>query len=256
MTGRDMRLEQFLNDSSVRFAKRIAVVAGGREHSYAELARSSNRVAAALAARGIGRGDRVALFMDDNFEAVASTFAVLKAGAVVAPVDPASDSGTLARALVRTGAVAIVTEARLASVAATAMASARSIRLVLLCGGDRSTASASCLIFEDVASGIGPGPEVNRAGPASDLALLLPWAQPDGAPVESHLTHAEVITAAGAAPQETRTLSALFSYYGLCQLFATVRAGATLALATPSVFRRALSRIEDDAGDAVPALVA
>ncbi len=252
-----MRLEQFLNDSAVRFAKRTAVVAGGREHSYAELARSSSRVAAALAARGIGRGDRVALFMDDNFEAVVSAFAVLKAGAVATPIDAATDADTLARTLTRTGAVAIVTEARLASVAARAMASARAIKLVLLCGGDRSTASASCLIFEDVAGGIGPGPEVARAGPASDLALLLPWDGSDGPAAESSLTHAQVIAAAGDAPQETRTLSAILSYYGLCQLFAAVRAGTTLVLTTPSAFRRALAaRIADDDGDAVPALVA
>ncbi|MEJ0014015.1 MAG: class I adenylate-forming enzyme family protein [Bauldia sp.] len=251
-----MRLEQYLNDSAVRFAKRIAVVAGGREHSYGELARSSNRVAAALAARGIGRGDRVALFMDDNFEAVVCAFAVLKAGAVATPIEPTTDADALARALVRTGAVAIATEARLASVAALATARARAIRLVLLCGGDRATASASCMIFEDIAGGIGPGPELKRAGPASDLALLMSSPGPDGAPAESGLTHAEVIAAAGVTPQEKRAFSAVLSYYGLCQLFATVRAGATLVLATPSALRRALAaQIADDDG-AVPALVA
>lgn len=255
MTGRDMRLEQFLNDSAVRFAQQPAVVAGGRTHSYAELARNSNRVAAAFSARGIGRGDRVALFMQDNFEAVVSAFAVLKAGAVVTPIDAASDAESLARALARTGAVAIVTEARLASVAATAMASARSIRLVLLCGGDRSTASGSCLIFEEVAGGIGPGPQLNRAGPASDLALILPWSGVAGAAPESVLTHAEMIAASGETPQETRTLSSVLSYYGLCHLFATVRAGATLVLAAPSVLGRALLARDEDGG-AVPALVA
>jgi acyl-CoA synthetase (AMP-forming)/AMP-acid ligase II len=252
-----MRLEQFLNDSAARFAKRPAVVAGGREHSYAELARSSNRVAAALAARGVGRGDRVALFMDDNFEAVVSAFAVLKAGAVATPIAAAADAETLARALIRTGAVAIVTEARLASTAAAAMASARSIRLVLLSGGDRSTASASCLIFEDVAGGIGPGPEINRAGPASDLALILPWSDAAGTAAESALTHAEMIAAAGETREEASTLSAILSYNGLCRLFAAVRAGTTLVVATSSVLRRAMqARNADEAHAAVPALVA
>lgn len=255
--GRDMRVEQFLSDSAMRLGKQPAIVAEGREHSYAELARSSNRVAAALAARGIRRGDRVALFLDDSFEAVVSVFAALKAGAVATPIDAGTDAETLARTLVRTGAVALVTEARLGSVAAIAMAAARSIRLVLLCGGDRSTASASCLIFEDVAGGIGPGPELKRAGPASDLALLLPWAGADGVPGESGLTHAEVIAAAGTAKPAVRTLRSLLSYHGLCQLFGAMRAGTTLALAAPSVFRRAMAaRIEGEDGAVVPALVA
>jgi acyl-CoA synthetase (AMP-forming)/AMP-acid ligase II len=248
-----MRVEQFLSDSATRFGKRAAVVAGGREHSYAELARSSDRMAVAFAARGVGRGARVALFMDDNFEAVVSAFAVLKAGGVVTPVDATTDPDALSAILSRAGVVAIVTEARLASVAAVAMAGMRGIRLVILCGGDRSTASAGCLIFEDVVGGLGRGFDVNRAGPASDVALLLQSAGPDGAPIEAILTHAEVIAAAGDVSEGARRLSPVLSFYGICQVLAAIRAGATLVLETPSMFRRALAaRIEDAA--VVPAL--
>jgi len=224
-----MRVEQFLNESAARFGKKAAVVVAGRQHSYAELARSSDRVAAALRNRGI---------MDDNFEAVVSAFAVLKAGAVASPIDARTDAATLACMLSRAGVVAMVTEARLASVAAAAMATVCGIRLVVLCGGDRSTASRSCLVFEELVRGIGPGPCVERAGPASDLALLVHAIGPDGGPSEAALTHAAVIAAAATtAPDDApRMLSSILSHHGVCQLLAAIRAGATLVLKTPSVF--------------------
>lgn len=248
-----MRVEQFLNDSAARFGARAAVVAGGRHHSYVELDRSSSRVAAALASHGVRRGDRVALFLDNTFEAVVTAFAVLKAGAVAAPIDANSDEAAVAAMLWRTGAVALVTEARLASTAASAMRGSRLVRLVMLCGGDRSTAGGSCLIFEEVAAGIGLGPDVQRPGPASDLAMLFQSTQPDGQPSDEELTHAQVIAAAAVASAGMPKLSSILSLYGVCQLLGAIRAGATLVLETPSIFRRALSSCaEDDA--IVPAL--
>jgi acyl-CoA synthetase (AMP-forming)/AMP-acid ligase II len=248
-----MRVEQFLSDSAARHGSRPAVVCNGRSHSYADLARASDRVAAAMAARGIGRGARVALYMDDNFEAVVAAFAVLKVGAVATLIEVASSSDEVAAILQRTGAVALATEARLASAAAIAMAKVRSVRLVLLRGGDKATANANCLVFEEIASGIGPAQKVDRVGPASDLALQLHALSADGEPAESHLTHADVIAAAGAGGEGTRMLSSIFSYYGMCQLIAAVRAGTTLVLETPSVFRRALSAGREG-GEVVPAL--
>ena len=248
-----MRVEQFLNESATRFGKMPAIVVAGRQHSYAELARGSDRVAAALRNRGIQRGDRVALFMDDSFAAVVSAFAVLKAGAVATPIEARADVEMLACILSRTRPVAIVTEARLASVAAAAMATVGGIRLVLLCGGDRSTASNSCLVFEEVIVGIGPGPCVERAGPASDPALLLHAVGADGEPCEAILTHAEVIAAAAVASPNhgSRRLSSILSHHGLCQLLAAFRTGATLVLVAPSVFRRVA--LAGDGGG-VPAL--
>ena len=244
-----MRVEQFLNDSATRFGKKAAIVVAGRQHSYADLARSSDRVAAALRNRGVLRGDRVALFMDDNFEAVVSAFAVLKAGAVASPIHARSDAATLARILSSTGAVAMVTGARLASVAAAAMSSVGTVRLVVLCGGDRSTASRSCLIFEELIRGFGPGPCIERVGPPSDPALLLQAIGPDGESSEATLTHAEVVAAATAVDHTPRMHSSILSHRGLCQLLAAIRAGATLVLETPSAFRHVTL-----AGDGVPAL--
>ncbi|MBA6436217.1 non-ribosomal peptide synthetase [Streptomyces sp. GMR22] len=68
----------------------VAVVgAGGEEWSYAELGDRSDRVAGVLAARGVGRGDLVAVVLERSVDVVAVLLGVVKAGAGFVPVDPA-----------------------------------------------------------------------------------------------------------------------------------------------------------------------
>ena len=57
-----------------------------RTLTYAELLQDVNRVAGGLRALGIGRGDRVALFMPMCPELVAAFFAIIKVGGIVLPL--------------------------------------------------------------------------------------------------------------------------------------------------------------------------
>ncbi|MGW0822974.1 amino acid adenylation domain-containing protein [Streptomyces sp. NPDC002845] len=66
-----------------------AVVADGTTVTYGELNARANRLAHALAARGIGVEDVVALALPRSSELVVAVLAVLKAGAAYVPVDPA-----------------------------------------------------------------------------------------------------------------------------------------------------------------------
>jgi acyl-CoA synthetase (AMP-forming)/AMP-acid ligase II len=83
-----MRFEQFLRQSAERFPEKTALVASGKRLTYSQLDDLSDRLAQGLIDRGIGRGDRVVIFLDNCAEAVVSIFAVLKAGAVFSPVKP------------------------------------------------------------------------------------------------------------------------------------------------------------------------
>jgi amino acid adenylation domain-containing protein len=65
----------------------IAVVDGERKLTYAELDDRSNRLAAAMADRGVQVGDRVGLLLEKSLEAVVGIYATLKAGAVYVPLD-------------------------------------------------------------------------------------------------------------------------------------------------------------------------
>ena len=61
----------------------------GRTLAYAEVDRASNRAAHALRDAGVVRGDRVTLALGNSLEYVVAAFAVLKAGAILNPVNPA-----------------------------------------------------------------------------------------------------------------------------------------------------------------------
>ncbi|MDH0732055.1 non-ribosomal peptide synthase/polyketide synthase [Pseudomonas sichuanensis] len=65
-----------------------ALTQAGVTLSYGELNLRANRLAHRLIARGVQRGDRVALCLPRSLERVISLLAVLKAGAAYVPVDP------------------------------------------------------------------------------------------------------------------------------------------------------------------------
>lgn len=75
-----------------------------RELTYREFDEASSRLARELIARGIGPGDAVAVGIDRSLEWVLAVWAIAKAGAACAPVDPAGPAERLARILTESGA--------------------------------------------------------------------------------------------------------------------------------------------------------
>ena len=90
-------LHQSLRDVAASAPESVALVSNAhvplfgrlaREMSYAELDRQSDVLAAALQAMGVQRGDRVALVLPNVAAFVISFYAILKAGGVVAAMNP------------------------------------------------------------------------------------------------------------------------------------------------------------------------
>src|SRR2546428_7977096 len=71
--------------------------------SYGELDGASDGFAAWLAARGVVKGDRVALIMPNCPQVIIAQLGVWKAGAVAVPLNPLSSEEELAHALAGTG---------------------------------------------------------------------------------------------------------------------------------------------------------
>lgn len=69
-------------------AGRVAVRRGEDQLSYRQLWRRAGTIAAALQQRGVARGDRVAVCLGREPDAVAAQLAVLRCGAAFVPVDP------------------------------------------------------------------------------------------------------------------------------------------------------------------------
>ncbi|MCQ4158683.1 amino acid adenylation domain-containing protein [Roseomonas sp. GC11] len=76
-----------------------ALIFEGRHFSYRELDRRSAALASALAARGAGADDLVAVALDRSPELVVALLGVLRAGAAYLPLDPAHPPERLARIL-------------------------------------------------------------------------------------------------------------------------------------------------------------
>jgi fatty-acyl-CoA synthase len=96
--------------SAHRFPDKTALSFLGRDTSYAELSRQVEVLAARLAGLGVARGDRVLLDMQNCPQLVVAHFAILRANAVVVPVNPMNRAHELAHYITDPDArVAIVT---------------------------------------------------------------------------------------------------------------------------------------------------
>jgi long-chain acyl-CoA synthetase len=80
-------LSNLLDFSAKRHPRRIAVVFGQKKFSYAALSAITDRMAAGLAALGIKKHDKVAIFLDNCPEFIISYFAILKAQAICVPIN-------------------------------------------------------------------------------------------------------------------------------------------------------------------------
>ncbi|MFC7496977.1 MULTISPECIES: class I adenylate-forming enzyme family protein [unclassified Nocardioides] len=85
--------------SARRCPDRIALIADGRELTFAEFNSRVNRAATSLRDAGISRGDRVAIFANDTHRYLEVVFACMKLGAVYVPLNPRLTGAELQRLL-------------------------------------------------------------------------------------------------------------------------------------------------------------
>jgi long-chain acyl-CoA synthetase len=88
LTYPDAPLHTVLEETAKQHPEKTAIAYSGREITYAELDSLSNQFAAALAALGVQKGDRVAVFLPNIPQFVIAYYGVLKAGAVLTAISP------------------------------------------------------------------------------------------------------------------------------------------------------------------------
>jgi acyl-CoA synthetase (AMP-forming)/AMP-acid ligase II len=106
-------LTAYVLDGAAGRGDKPAIIDGatGRAMSYAELAVSVRKAATGLVARGLAKGDVLALSSPNGPEFVIAFYAALTAGAVVTTVNPLAPTGDLTRQLTHSGARWLVTTA-------------------------------------------------------------------------------------------------------------------------------------------------
>jgi amino acid adenylation domain-containing protein len=116
-----------------RFADRLAIDAGARSASYAELAARANGIASFLREAGLGPDSLVVILSGDAVGVIPTIIGALQAGCIFVPIDPAVPRQRLATLLSEIQPALIVTEAaHLPVLAAVAEQGERVPRVALL----------------------------------------------------------------------------------------------------------------------------
>src|SRR6516164_6480706 len=106
----------FLLRSAAVYPDRLAVAYGERRYSWRQALERCRRLAGALAARGVGRGDTVALMAPNIPEAFEAHFGVPMAGAVLNALNIRLDPDTIAFILRHSEAKVLITDTEFAPV--------------------------------------------------------------------------------------------------------------------------------------------
>ncbi len=237
----------------------IALVAGDVRLSYRELDARSNALAATLAAKGVGRGDRVVVFGDNTVETVIAFWAVLKANAIVSIVNALTKADKLAYLLNDCRANVLVSDAHLARIFGEAAKKSAHLRAVIVAGKLDDRARELCAGLPDVTAWAdavaGDAPAPTKRCLDVDLASIIYTSGSTGEPKGVMLTHRNMLTACAsiseylqiAADEVILCVLPLAFDYGLYQMIMGFAAGARVVLERSFAFpAQVLKKVVDE----------
>ncbi|WP_098955871.1 class I adenylate-forming enzyme family protein [Pseudonocardia sp. N23] len=173
-----------LRSAAARFGGKPALVTATRTLGFDELDALSDRVAAGLAERGVRPGRAVSLYAQNRWEWVVAYHGVLKAGAVVNPVNVMLTPEELAFVLRDCGAAAVFTSAEQAAGVAELTRDLPELRSVIAFG---ASSSADVVAFDELLASEGavPGVTTDPGEPSTIGYTSGTTGHPKGA-VQSH----------------------------------------------------------------------
>lgn len=230
--------EGFLR-SAVRHPDKVALVIEEKPYTYEQLLDASSRVARALLDRGLKRGDRVAVYMDNTWPCIVSIYGTLLAGGVFLMVNPQTKADKLHFILHDSGAGFLVTDGHLAGQFIKAVDGLPALQGIIASGKLPSAdqVSASLFSFNAVVRESEPLIEPGFIIP-NDLAALIYTSGSTGNPKGVMQTHQAMVFAAWSLIEYLRlseqdrillVLPLAFDY-GLYQLLMAMKLGATLVV--------------------------
>jgi acyl-CoA ligase (AMP-forming) (exosortase A-associated) len=230
-------LHHLLDATAARLPRKEAVVDKERRFDYSELHAAAATFAGVLRDNGLGRRDRVAIFLDKSFEEAAAIFGASRAGGVFVPVNALLKPPQVAHIVNDCQVRFLVTNGLRFKMLEEALRDAPSLVRVLLVDDARDTADARVVAraFDEPRRAGQPSPCIGE-----DLAAILYTSGSTGRPKGVMLSHRNLLAGSRIVStylglrEEERILSVLpFSFdYGLNQLVTSVEQGATVALLT------------------------
>ena len=243
----------------MRLPDKVALVFGDRRLTYAQIDAMANRLANALIAHGVGRGDRVAIHLNNSVEAVVAIFATLKAGGAFVVINRSTKVEKLLHVLNNCRAKALLADVRSLreGVVKRLIAGAPSVSAVFVCGDSLGADAALPERCHAYAAAVSRS-SVQRPPRSSidlDLACLIYTSGTTGDPKGVMSDHSNVLFAASSIIEYLRNVEEdvvidvlpLSFDYGLYQLLMTFKFGGRLVLETGFAYPAAiLKRIEDE----------
>jgi long-chain acyl-CoA synthetase len=221
-----------LSESARRTPDRTALYCGGAVISYRELWNQARSYAGALRARGIGRGDRVAMAMPNVPDFPRVYYAVLALGAVVVPVHPLFKAEEIEYVLRDSGAKLVVAAAPLLREVGPA-AGRSDVPVLTVLVPDEMSANVPFPRLEDEAGAAAPIERYESTGPL-DAATVLYTSGTTGSPKGSVASHFSLVEQVNVALLDTLEIHSDDVLFGGLPLFHSFGQTAVMNIA----FRR------------------
>jgi len=224
-------VNHFLEASAQKFPGKTALIYQGKRFTYADIDSRSERLAHALAASGVERGDRVAVFMDNSVEAVIALFGILKANAAFMMINHTTKSGKLEYILNNSRAKVMITQNARKDVVASTISP--HLQTVIWSG-----LASSSLSFEEITCNNAINGSIKKTCIDLDLASIVYTSGSTGNPKGVMLSHLNMVSAAHSITTYLENTDQdiiinvlpLTFDYGLYQILMGFRVGATVVL--------------------------
>jgi long-chain acyl-CoA synthetase len=186
-----------LREAALKTPDKVAVVLASHRLTYAQLEEMSNRVAAGLRDSGVRVGDRVALMLPNIPQFLIAYFAILKAGAVMVPMNVLLKAPEVAHQVRDSGAVAMIVFDGVAAEAAKGIAEVDPALPTYVVSTGMGVAPEGARAFEALLAGDAAF-DMEPTTP-EDTALLLYTSGTTGRPKGAELTHFQLYMACDVA---------------------------------------------------------
>ena len=189
---RRQTLGDLLHRSAARHPEKLAVTCGETHWTYAEFDQLCDRLAAGIAKRGIGKGERLAVLARNSHGFAALRFALARLGAVLVPINFMFKAEEVAYILRHAGARTLAMDSGLSELGKAAAVLETFDETIHLVAVGRSLVPKSGMVsFDELASSTASNRKIELNG--SDVAQIVYTSGTESLPKGAMLTHDAVM---------------------------------------------------------------
>ena len=194
-----MLIHNFLENSAARYPDKVAVIHEKTRATYGQINTDADRLAAFLAGRGVKKGDRVVILMENSVEYVVAYYGILKAGAVAVPLGTDLKPDGLNPLLAELEPVAIITSTRFERLLQASDLNVANLNTLVIHNPKLRWESNNLSIFTFQQATCNPQPSTHNPQPTSrqiipsDLANIIYTSGSTGRAKGVMLTHGNIV---------------------------------------------------------------